>query len=169
MVSRLREFDAFYAGSWEPVVRSLTLALGDRTLAEDAAQVAFERAFARWARVGNYERPGTWVYVVAIREGGRLRRRQRTEPQADAALASHDDHAAGVESAAWVASVLRELPPRQREAIVLRHVVGLPLRDIASAQRVTIGTVKASLHAAHQRLRVLVDDHEPEEVDDAHR
>src|SRR5687767_9266140 len=64
-------FEAFFRQHRDPVVRALTLVFGERGAAEDAAQVGFERAFARWHRVGTYERPATWVYVVALRHGRR--------------------------------------------------------------------------------------------------
>ena len=42
------EFTRFFDDHYEPIVRSLTLVFGDRTHAEDAAQVGFERAYRKW-------------------------------------------------------------------------------------------------------------------------
>ena len=70
------EFEAFFKEEYEPVVRALTLALGDRPSAEDSAQDGFAKAFARWNRVGLMERPAAWVYVVALRHHRRRRHRQ---------------------------------------------------------------------------------------------
>lgn len=56
-------------------------------------------------------------------------------------------------------------PPRQREAVVLRHLADLPPSDIAKAQGVTVGTVKASLYAAYRHLRVPVTEDEEVELD----
>ena len=55
------------------------------------------------------------------------------------------------------------LPPRQREAVVLRYLADLPLADVAEAMGCALGTVKATLHQALGSLRV-----ELEEDDDAH-
>ena len=146
-------FEAFYRSQRAAIVRALTLALGNRQLAEDCAQVGFERAYSRWARVSRHERPAAWVYVVAVRQGWRLTRRAEVD-DAVREPASLADGEAAVDGALWFAEVLRGLPRRQREAVVLRHLADLKLSDIAAAQRVTTGTVKASLHQAYERLRV---------------
>lgn len=144
-------FDAFFRAEFPVVVRSLTLALGDRSLAEDCAQVGFERAYARWGHVSRHARPGTWVYVVAVRHGRRQAKRRRPGPEPARA---DIDEAAGVVGEVRFVELLGSLPQRQREAVVLRHLADLRVHDIAQAQGVTAGTVKASLHAAYARLRV---------------
>ena len=53
------------------------------------------------------------------------------------------------------------LPPRQREAVVLRYLADLPLADVADAMGCALGTVKATLHQALKALRI-----EFEETDD---
>ena len=56
-----------------------------------------------------------------------------------------------------------ELPERQRLALVLRHYGDLPLGEIARAMGCALGTVKSTLHAAHERLHVeLAGDDIPE-------
>ena len=50
---------------------------------------------------------------------------------------------AGEEQRATVAAVSR-LPPRQREAIVLRYYAGLPEQEVAAAMGVSRGTVKST-------------------------
>ena len=42
-------------------------------------------------------------------------------------------------------AALRRLPPRQREALVLRYYVDLPVNEIAKAMRVNPGTVKSTI------------------------
>lgn len=148
------EFEAFYRSEQDQIVRALTLALGDRPLAEDCAQVGFERAYARWGRVSRHERPGAWVYVVAVRHGWRLSSRRPAPPDGQVPPLEGDDETSAVDGSLRFEELLRVLPRRQREALVLRHLADLKLADIAAAQRVTTGTVKASLHAAYERLRV---------------
>ena len=60
---------------------------------------------------------------------------------------------------------ISELPERQRLALVLRHYGDLPLDEIASAMGCALGTVKSTLHAAHTRLQVELDDDEIPEVE----
>jgi RNA polymerase sigma factor (sigma-70 family) len=50
---------------------------------------------------------------------------------------------------AWVAA----LPERQRIAIFLRYFADLDYRSIATALEVEVGTVSATLGAAHATLR----------------
>ncbi|HEX2362878.1 MAG TPA: hypothetical protein VHI11_12465 [Jiangellaceae bacterium] len=42
------EFSAWYRTLWAPVLRSVTVTVGDRDLAEEAVAEAFARALARW-------------------------------------------------------------------------------------------------------------------------
>ena len=147
-------FDAFVESEYEGVVRSLTLVFGNRDVAEDCALEGFERALARWRHVATLERPGTWVYVVAVRYG---RRNLRRTPPALPPVAPHDleDQLVG---SMYFDTVVATLPPRQRAVVVLRHLTGLPLADIAAALRISVGTVKSTLHAAHAALRIEAND-----------
>ena len=54
------------------------------------------------------------------------------------------------------------LPARQREAVVLRYLADLSVKDVAEAMGCAVGTVKATLNHALRTLRV-----ELEEDDDA--
>lgn len=155
-------FESFFETTYEGVVRSLTIVFGDRDSAEDAAQVGFERAYARWARVSAMDRPGTWVYVVALRHGRKsLKPREQSgaTPQAPA-----PDQTEASADRLDLAEQVRMLPPRQRAVIVLRHLAGLELREIGDALGVRTGTVKSTLHAAHQRLRIEMQTNDSEEV-----
>jgi len=50
---------------------------------------------------------------------------------------------------AWIAT----LPDRQREALFLRYYADLDYRAIAEVLGIEVGTVSATLSAAHQSLR----------------
>ena len=167
-MERVGDFEAFFREEYDPVVRSLTLVFGERSTAEDAAQVGFEKALRKWRQVGGMDRPGTWVYVVALRHARRVLGRERRD-LADDVPSPAPDHETSTVRDEWVRDAIRALPPRQRAVVVLRHLVGMQLDEIAEALRVSTGTVKSTLHAAHAHLRVALDD-EPEEVpDDARR
>jgi RNA polymerase sigma-70 factor, ECF subfamily len=49
--------------------------------------------------------------------------------------------------------VLRELPHRQRAAVLLYYVADMPVREVADAMGVAEGTVKALLAQARDKLR----------------
>lgn len=54
----------------------------------------------------------------------------------------------------WVWQGLRQLDENQRDVIILRFLVGLPLKDVAHALDKNIGTVKTLQHRGILALRV---------------
>ena len=159
-----RSFDDFYGETFDRVGRALVLAGADREVARDATQEAFARALRRWRKVREMDRPDGWVFVVAMNQ---LRDHWRRLDRAPASFApSPTDDIAGVATRLSVRDAIRTLPPRQRQAVVLRYFADLPLADIALAMDCAVGTVKATLHQALQHMRVELDD---TEVDDADR
>ncbi|HXY91195.1 MAG TPA: sigma-70 family RNA polymerase sigma factor [Acidimicrobiia bacterium] len=158
-------FAAFYNENYDSVCRGLSVALGDALLAEDAAQEAFTRAYVRWHRVSQMDRPSGWVYVTAVRVATRRRRVQR----ADAETAPVGDPADWVVNRASVGEAIDALPERQRLAIVLRYGLDLSLDDVASAMGCAVGTVKSTLYSALARLHLTLDDELREVERDASR
>ena len=146
------EFDVFFKDEYAPMVRALTLAFGNRSLAEDAAQEGFSRALDRWSRVGMMHRPAGWVYVVALRYERRRLRGRSYSVQTD--RRGQLDEAGAVLDRMTVMAMLDRLTPRQRRAIVLRYHADLPLKEISAALGCRVGTVKATLHQALSALRV---------------
>ena len=59
----------------------------------------------------------------------------------------------GRETEEIVAGAVRELPPLQREALILAEYEGLSLEEIAQAVETEVGTVKSRLHRARENLR----------------
>ena len=58
-----------------------------------------------------------------------------------------------------VVEELRRLPPRQREALVLRFWLDLPLAGVADAMGVRLGTAKSSVSRGLATLEVALADH----------
>src|SRR4051794_3535767 len=150
-----RGFDEFYAENFDRVARAITLAAGDREVARDATQDAFARALRRWRRVSEMDRPDGWVYVVAMNRlrdhWRRLDREQPVEPV-------DPDNGGVVVTRLSVREAIGTLPPRQRQAVVLRYLADLPLADVADAMDCAVGTVKATLHQALRAMRVELED-----------
>ena len=159
--------DVFRADHRAVVAIALALT-GSRAVAEEVAQEAFLRAHQRWDRIGTYERPGAWVRRVAINLALSDQRRRTSERRAIARLElvrdDDGDRAAGVVEADEFWAAVRELPPQQRTAVVLRYVEDRPVADIAEILEVAEGTAKAHLHKARRALaRRLTIDLEEEE------
>ncbi len=159
------EFDQFYGTYFDRIARALTLAGGgDRELAHDAAQEGFARALRHWSKVRSMDRPDGWVYVVAMntmRDYWRRTERRRGRASDPAVPA---DNTSPVATRVSVREAIATLPPRQREAVVLRYLADLPLADVADAMGCAIGTVKATLHQATQSMRIELDDTEDDDA-----
>lgn len=57
------------------------------------------------------------------------------------------------EQRAAIEKAIEALPDRQQQAFRLKYIAGLPLQEIADIQECAIGTVKASIFQASQKLR----------------
>ncbi|MDE0802509.1 MAG: ECF-type sigma factor [Acidimicrobiales bacterium] len=66
-----------------------------------------------------------------------------------------------------IREAIRRLAPRQREAVVLRHFVGLTVDEAADAMKVSPGALRSLTHRATQQLNALLSD-SSDEVDHAY-
>ena len=152
------DFDEFFFEHYARVVRSLVLAGGGLSDAEDAAQDAFAKAMQRWGSVSVMDRPATWVYVVAVRGLRRKAMRGTAAPTTPTAQQPAPDHADAVVASEVVERALRLLAPRQRLAVVLRYHADLTVPEVSRAMQCSEGTVKSTLHTALEHLRVDLGD-----------
>lgn len=149
------EFEVFFSEHFSKVRRSLALIVGDVDSAEDAAEEAFARAFVRWRRVREMQRPVAWVLVVALNVVRTDRARERrARALRESAFVAVDDPSSRVACAVDLRQALLMLPDRQRTSVVLRYFTDLSVADIAIVMRCAEGTVKSTLHAALKSLRI---------------
>lgn len=148
-------FEQFFEAEYPGICRALWLGLGEGSEIEDAAQEAFSRAFRKWSTVSRLDRPATWVYVVAVRHA---RRRPDRHLAVSVSRSEPLDPFESIASRISIVTALERLAPRQRLAIVLRYYSDLSVRDIARAMKCREGTVKATIHAAHDRLRPILSN-----------
>ena len=143
----LSGFETWYLREHPKVLAALTWVAGDPEAAADATDEAFARAYADWRTVGRMASPGGWVYRVALNVVRRRMRRtalerRKVEPPAEVAQV--------VDREIW--AVVRQLPERQRVAVVLRYLVDLPEQEVATAMGISRGTVASAMAAARRRL-----------------
>ncbi|TDD66219.1 SigE family RNA polymerase sigma factor [Jiangella aurantiaca] len=145
------DFDAFYDATSRRVLHQLYALTGDLERAGDCTQEAYARAWRHWSTVSAATSPETWVRGTAWRlASGRWRGRSRGGPKPPASP--------GTGSADLVAA-LRRLPEKQRYAIVVRHLAGAAVREIAAETGTSIATVENRLAKAHATLvRILPGD-----------
>jgi RNA polymerase sigma-70 factor, ECF subfamily len=151
------DFDDLFREHYWPMVRSLSVACGDREAAADAVQDAFTRAYARWRRVGRYDNPAAWVRHVALNRVRDHFRHEQRGVRARARLAGRAEESVAApevsDPPADVAAMLGTLPRQQRIAAALFYVEELPIREIAATMKLSEGAVKYHLHAARGALR----------------
>jgi RNA polymerase sigma-70 factor (ECF subfamily) len=141
--------EALYRDELARFVRAAAAIAGDEGLGRDAVQEAFAqavRARKAFRREGPLE---AWVWRIVVNEALRLRRR-RLDHVPEGPTAEAVDGLTERDGAvrAWVAA----LPERQRLAVFLRYFADLDYRSIAVALGVEVGTVSATLAAAHAAL-----------------
>ena len=166
-MSQEQDFDEFYLGSVRKVTAQLVALLGDPVEAEDAVQEAYARAWQRWDSVSRMDDPVGWVRVVAYRIKvstwrSAVRRtvaHRRHGPPGDVPDLSPD-------SVVLVAA-LKKIPEAQRRAIVLFHLAGLTIEQIAAEVGAPAGTVKARLSRGRAALASLLGETQDERVEGA--
>jgi len=137
---------ALYESHALALIRLAYLMLGDRHAAEDVVQDAFSALYRAWHRLHDHGNLPGYVRASVVNGCRSAHRRARRVPvplaEPDAASAE-SEALAGEEQRATIAAVNR-LPPRQREAIVLRFYADLPEQEVARAMGVSRGTVKST-------------------------
>lgn len=140
--------------------------LGNEDDARDAAQETFLRAY----RYLSSYRPGKdfegWLYRITVnvcRDIGRRRRRPRlvsyesgVEGGLFTALMSEQDveaEAIGAQERRILMEALGTLSDREREALVLRDLEGMPARDVAKAMGTSAATVRVHICAARAKIK----------------
>jgi len=127
-----REFEDFYAAVFDRLVGQLYLVTGNLQDAEDVVQEALTRAAVRWSRLRRYSVPEAWVRRVAMNLASdgfrRVRRRLAVAVRLRADLESRQPLAAELPG---LTEALRALPMAQRKAVVLHHLLDLPVDQVA--------------------------------------
>lgn len=129
--------------------------------AEDLAQDALARAFVTLGQMGEPpQNARAWIFRVASNLWlDRVRRRRREEPldgrdEGSVANAGAGPRDAGNARATREAAgtLLGQLGPQERAAVVLKDVFDLSLEEIAEALSTTTGAIKAALHRGRGKL-----------------
>ena len=143
---------------WPRCFRLAVSVIGDRSLAEDAAQEACAIVHRRIRSVRSADAFGTWLYRIVMRESARVRRRHRAVSQEmfERSFAGDDTTAIDV----WRA--LGALAPELRDVTVLFYFDDLKSDDIAAILGIPHPTVRTRLVRARERLRGLLGDYSDE-------
>lgn len=149
-----RQLEALYRERFSFFVRVAAAICGSPDLGHDAVQNAFIEALRHRRSFRGTGSLDAWVWRIVVNEARRAGLCSARSTAPDGAEPAHpagngtaDDDPLGVRT--WVAA----LPDRQREAVFLRYFADLDYRTIARVLDVEVGTVSATLGAAHHSLR----------------
>ena len=153
------EFDAVYRREYPGLVAVAAALTGDRDGAQDLVQDTMVKAFIRWGRVSQLDRPGAWCHHVLVnacrsrlrrratewRYLSRLRRCEPTSPEPSADTVAF-----------W--TVVRTLPSRPRAVVALYFGADLSSAQVAEVLGVPEGTVRSDLKAARRAVMNALGD-----------
>ncbi len=152
------DFDDFYATTSRRLVGQLFAMTGDLNEAEDAVQEAYIRAWQRWPRIQGYHDREAWIRTVAYRISVNAWSKARNRLTAHHRASRNTSQPEISPDLLMLVSALRKIPEPQRRVIVLHHLVGLPIEEIAAETGAPAGTVKARLARGRKALAPLVRD-----------
>jgi len=162
-------FARIVAAHHDDMARVAFVVCGDVTLAQDAVQAAWPKA---WAKLGTVRDPAKlkpWLVSVAANEAKQLARSRNRRWVREVAIDATTDTAAGVGSRMSgdpgsraaeldLANAIATLNPDDRILIALRYAAGLTSDEIGRVIGMTGGGVRARLARLLKRLREELHD-----------
>jgi RNA polymerase sigma factor (sigma-70 family) len=146
----VRDFAEWYQAIAPRLVASLAFTVTSEEAADCAAE-ACAKAYERWDRVGAMNNPDGWTFTVALNLARRRGRRRSTERRLLATSTAPSPTSVD-DTTDELGELVRSLPTRMREVVVLRHVADLTEPMIAEVLGISRGTVSSTLRDAHRRL-----------------
>lgn len=144
---------------------------GNEDDAQDLCQETFVGAYKGISRFRGKCSFFTWLYRILLNNFNTWLRKKRAMPevvyneQCDSFAAhsanlpsSYSQLASDRETVDRAYKAISSLPDEQKMVIVLKCLEGMTYREIASAMRCSIGTVKSRIHAARLSLRKTLID-----------
>ncbi|MGZ8602401.1 MAG: RNA polymerase sigma factor [Actinomycetota bacterium] len=149
-------FQEFLEANRTTVYRFLSVAVGPQD-ADDAFQETFLAALRAYPRVREPDKLDRWILAIASRKAidhhrGAGRRPQPTDDPPERPV--QDPTPEDLDDPLWAA--VRALPPRQRVAVVHRHVLDRPYDEIAELMGSSEQTARANVYQGTKRLRELM-------------
>lgn len=137
-------FTAYVAARQTHLRRIAYAICGDWHVADDLLQIALTKLYVAWPRLRREGAEDAYVRQIIVRSHiDEIRRPHRRETPG---LEGHDRVAREplpVEERSALFEALQDLPLQQRKVVVLRHWLGLDVRETARELGVSEGTVKS--------------------------
>ena len=158
--SQEAEFEAYVREHRGELVATARLLAGDAHLAEDLVQTALVRLYLAWGRarrtqVAAYARRILVNCFIDHRRRPWVRREHSADAVPDRPTSTDPNTPIDRE----LLAALRDLPPRMRAAVVLRHVEDHSVEEVADALGCSTGTVKSQTARGLDKLRAALIPH----------
>ncbi len=152
-------------------VRTAYLITRDLPLAQDVVQAAFLKAYERIGQFNPERSFGPWFFTSVLHDAIKAARERDRQMSIEGIVQDHsgpstsllEDDRPGpealgeqAETAEKIWAALERLAPDQRAAVVARYYLGMSETETAAALTLPLSTIKWRLHAARQRLRLLL-------------
>jgi len=136
-----------YTEEYRSLVRLAVLLVHDVHTAEEVVQDAFVAMHTGWRRLRDHEKALSYLRQAVVNKSRSVLRHRtvidRNAPKPAPDEPSAEQGAIALLERSAVVAALRELPDRQREAIVLRYYADLSEAQIATAMGISRGAVKS--------------------------
>ena len=150
-----------YSQHYRALVRLAALLVRDTPTAEEVVQDSFVAMHGGWQRLRDTEKALAYLrQAVVNRSRSVLRHRTVVDKNLQKAppdMPSAEHGALVLLERSAVVAALRELPDRQREAIVLRYYADLSEAEIAAAMKISRGAVKSHTARGMAALRAALE------------
>ncbi len=143
------------------LIRLALLLVDEPATAEDVVQEAFTGLHRHWGNLRDSAAAVGYLRTAVVNGSRSVLRRRKTAREY---TPPHAPNARSAESLAMltaehqhVVKALQQLPPRQREVLVLRYYGNLSEAEIAEAAGISRGTVKSTASRALEALQKIMD------------
>jgi RNA polymerase sigma-70 factor (sigma-E family) len=156
-----RAVTAIYTTHYRSLVRLAVLLVRDVATAEEVVQDSFIAMHGAWRRLRDTEKALSYLrQSVVNRSRSVLRHRMvvdKNAPKPAPDMPSAEQGALSLLERSAVIAALRTLPPRQREALVLKFYADLSEAQIATAMGISRGAVKSHTARGVAALRIVLE------------
>lgn len=150
------ELTEFVKRRYDGVYRYIAYRMHGHEGAADVTQEVFLKFCARFREALPRE-PQAYLYAMARNEVAEYFRHAKAEDALDENIAEEGNMAERIAEQDAVRLALGRLSPEMREALVLRYLCDLSVKEIAATWNVPVSTVKTRLRRGKAEMRKLLE------------
>jgi RNA polymerase sigma-70 factor (sigma-E family) len=150
-----------FVASRQTHLRRIAYALcGDWHKADDLLQTALTKLYVAWPRIRHEGNEEAYVRQIMVRANiDESRRPWRRERPSDVLPEGEGVAPPATEERSALFDALQRLPEQQRKVVVLRHWLGLSVRETSTELGITEGTVKSHSSRGLAALQAVLEPH----------